>query len=270
MIIAIDTGGTKTLIESFDEAGTKTFIDKFPTPRDKNEFIQVVVDTIRDKVDASSIQAIAIAMPGPILNGILLRSPNIGWHDFDVVAELKQQFPDTAIFLGNDADLGGVGAAHQVENAQLCLYVTLSTGVGTGLTFERKLLPALTRFEGGSIRIEQDNEPIRWESIASGKNFYERYGQYGSDIDDPEKWRDYAQRVAKGLLVLIPLLEPQTVVIGGSMGVHFAKYAHFLQEILDQAIAKHMSNTRIIQADTPEEIVIYGCYYHALDQLAHR
>jgi glucokinase len=68
--------------------------------------------------------------------------------------------------------------------------------------------------------------------------------------------------------VLIPLLEPQTIVIGGSMGVHFAKYAHFLQEILDQAITKHMTNTRIIQADMPEEIVIYGCYYYGKDFLA--
>lgn len=270
MIIAIDTGGTKTLIESFDNEGAKTYIEKFPTPRDKSEWIQTVVDTIHSKTDAGSIEAITVAMPGPVLNGVLIRSPNIGWSDFDVAAELGQHFPDAVVSLGNDADLGGIGAAHQVEDAGLCLYLTLSTGIGTGLTYKQKLLPAIPRFEGGSIRIDYDGELVRWENIASGKNFYERYGQYGSDVEDPEKWRDYAHRVAKGLLILIPLMEPQAIIIGGSMGTHFAKYAGFLQEILDETIAKHMAHTRIIQANEPEEIVIYGCYHHALDQLAHR
>lgn len=270
MIIAIDTGGTKTLIESFDEHGTKTYIDKFPTPRDKNEWVSKVVATIRDYTKDEPIEAVSIAIPGPIADHILVESPNIGWTNFDITGELRQHFPNSLVLLANDADLGGIGAAHQLDDAGLCLYVTLSTGIGTGLSYQRKLLPEIPFFEGGKMRIEYGDELVRWEHIASGKNFYERYGQFGSDVDDPEKWRDYAERVAKGLLILIPTLEPQAVIIGGSMGTHFAKYADFLQEILDEAIAKHMKNTQIVQAHDPEEIVIYGCYHHALDQLARR
>lgn len=268
MIIAVDTGGTKTLIESFDDQGNKTYIEKFPTPKDKDEYIRAVSETIKNNVDLATLKAIAIAMPGPMKNGMLLRSPNIGWFDFDVVSALQQHFPNILVLLGNDADLGGVGAAHLSKVDGLCVYVTLSTGIGTGVTFDQKLLPELHRFEGGSMRIEYGGEQVRWENVASGKNFYERYGQFGSDVDDPEKWRDYAHRASKGLLLLIPLLEPDAVIIGGSMGTHFHKYGGFLQEILDGSIAKHMATTTLLQSENPEEVVIYGCYYHALNRLA--
>lgn len=267
MIVAVDTGGTKTLVAAFADDGTLLEKQKFLTPRDKTTYLDMVAKTVAEIVDTEQLSAITIAMPGPIRNGIVVRTPNIGWSNFDVVSELKQRFEETAICLGNDADLGSIGAAHQVPDDQLCLYVTLSTGVGTGLTFQKKLLPALSRFEGGSMRMSYHGVDTRWEDIASGKNFYERYGQYSSDVHDPDIWRDYADRVAQGLLILIPLLQPETIIIGGSMGTQFNKYAQFLQNILDNAIAKHMTDTRIIQAEHPEEIVTYGCYFYAKDQL---
>ncbi len=267
MIVAVDTGGTKTLIASFDAAGEINVLTKFPTPRDKTEYLNAVTATIAD-ANLGNIEAISIALPGPMRNGVLQRSPNIGWQDFDVVTEMKQRFPDSLITIANDADLAGIAEARALDNPGLCLYVTLSTGVGTGLTYDGKLLPQLRRVEGGSMRIEYAGARERWESIASGQNFYERYGQYGSEVDDPEKWQDYAKRAASGFLALIPLLEPDHIVIGGSMGTHFAKYASYLQEILDTDIAKHMTDVRITQAKRPEEAVIYGCYYYAVDALA--
>lgn len=268
MIIAVDTGGTKTLIASFNESGDMTVVTKFPTPRDQSEYIESVTSSIREVIADSPLEGIVIALPGPIRAGILQRSPNIGWQQFDVVNAFRERFPDTMVAIGNDADLAGIAEARALEEPKLCVYVTLSTGVGTGLTYAGKLLPELRRFEGGSMRIEYNGSRERWESIASGHSFYERYGQYGSDVNDPEKWRDYAGRVASGLLALIPLIEPDHIVIGGSMGTHFAKYYSYLEELLNTSIAKHMTDVKITQAQHPEQAVVYGCYYYAVDQLA--
>lgn len=268
MIIAIDTGGTKTLITRFEADGTKQTLVKFPTPHDKPAYLEAVVANINEHVGSEPIDVISVAMPGPIRDGILLRTPNIGWSNFDVVSELGEYFPDVKILLENDAALAGLAEARELTPSGLCVYVTLSTGVGTGIAYDGRFLPELDRFEGGSIRIEYEGEVQRWEHIASGKKFYERYGMYGSDVTDPAIWHDYAERVAAGFQVLIPLLEPDHLVIGGSMGTHYAKYSAQLQAMLDARIAKHMEHTTISQAVHPEEAVIYGCYYYAIDALA--
>lgn len=267
MIIAVDTGGTKTLIARYDSAGNMEVITKFPTPRDKDEYIGGVVTAIKNSGVAEPIDAVIIALPGPIKNGVLQRSPNIGWEQFDVVSAMQPHFPESLVAIGNDADLAGIAEARAIDDPRLCVYVTFSTGVGTGLTYDGKLLPELRRFEGGSMRIDFGGERSRWESIASGHSFYERYQQYGSDVDDPEKWKDYAERVASGLMALIPLIEPNHIVVGGSMGTHFAKYGGYVQEILDSTISKHMTDVVISQAKHPEQAVVYGCYYYALDAL---
>lgn len=268
MIIAVDTGGTKTLIASFDTDGNKQIITKFPTPRDKAEYIEAVVSSIRDYAANAPLTAISIAAPGPIKHGILLRTPNIGWEDFDVSREIGQHFQGTPIFFGNDADMAAVGEAHQLPEHELSLYITMSTGVGTGLTYNKQLLPALERFEGGSMRVNYDGSLQRWEDVASGRKFYERYGKYGSEIDDPVTWDDYAERAAIGFQLLIPLIEPDFIVVGGSMGTHFPKYADKLQTLLEERIGKHMTPVQIVQANNPEEAVVDGCYYYAVDQLA--
>ncbi len=268
MIIAVDTGGTKTLIASFDDSGNKEIVSKFATPRDQTEYINTVVAEIRKYVADTPLRAIAIAAPGPIKHDILLRTPNIGWENFDIRQQVGQHFPSTPIFFGNDADMAAVGEAHQLPEHELSLYITMSTGVGTGLTYNRRLIPALERFEGGSMRVNYDGTVQRWEDVASGRKFYERNGKYGSEVDDPAVWDDYAERAATGFQLLIPLLEPDYVVVGGSMGTHFAKYATKLQSLLDDRIAKHMGAVKIVQANNPEEAVVDGCYYYAINQLA--
>lgn len=270
MLIAIDTGGTKTLIARFDQAGNKETLTKFPTPRDKNEYLDIIVTHLQEYMALAPFKALSIAMPGPIRDQKVLRTPNIGWSDFDVRGELGKYFPDTPVFLQNDAALAGLAEAREFgTNAGLAVYVTLSTGVGGGISYNGHLLSdELERFETGSMRVEYDGSLQRWENIASGKNFYERCGKYGSEVTDPLIWDDYAERVAVGLQILISLLEPDHLIIGGSMGTHYAKYQERLLALLNERIPKHMAVTRLSQAVHPEEAVVFGCYHYALDLIA--
>ena len=269
MIITVDTGGTKTLIEAFDENGNKTFLDKFPTPRDVDEYVAQVSQTIIEKTDTSSIEAFSIAAPGPIKGDVLLRSSNIGWENVDLPSKFRAQFASMRVFFANDAAMGGLGETRALDTIPTTsLYVTLSTGIGTGLCHDGRLSDATPALEGGDMRLQYDGELQRWEDFASGRNFRDRYNQYGSEVEDPEKWQDYAERAAVGLYALIPLLKPEQIIIGGSMGTHFHKYGHFLLDALNRVIPNHMKRTTVSPAKHPEEAVIYGCYYYALDKLA--
>jgi predicted NBD/HSP70 family sugar kinase len=270
MIIAVDTGGTKTLIASFDNTGEMSVLSRFPTPTDKRDYIRALTNEISSKVESSEIDAISIAAPGPISDGILFRSPNIGWKDFAIVDELQKYFKNIPISLKNDADLGALSESKQRnESHSIGMYITLSTGIGAGLTYDSHLFSGLDHFEVGDIHLENNGLLERWEDIASGKNFYERYGMLGNEVDDDNIWQDYALRVAKGLVVVIPLFEPKFVVIGGSMGTHYHKYAHHLKKILADSIPDHIKNVDLSQATNPEEAVIYGCYYYAVDNLVN-
>lgn len=269
MIITVDTGGTKTLIESFDENGAKTYLDKFPTPRDVDEYVARVSQVITEKTDPGTVEALAIAAPGPIKGDTLLRSPNIGWEDVDLPSKFRPHFASARIFFANDADMAGLAETRALDaTPTTSLYVTLSTGIGTGLCHNGKLTEATAVFEGGRMRLMYDGKLQHWEDFASGRNFYERYHQYGADVEDPEKWQDFAERAATGFYALIPLIEPDQIIIGGSMGTHFHKYGHFLQDALNRVIPNHMKHTTVSPAKHPEEAVIYGCYYYALDKLA--
>lgn len=269
MIIAVDTGGTKTLIVAFDTDGVKTQIARFPTPKDIPEYVTAVASAINGFTSIDQIDIIALAVPGSIRDGVLLHAENLGWYQSDILAQVQASFPSTRVVIGNDADIAGLGEMRSRDIIpHTGLYVTFSTGIGTGLCFDGKLPESMEVFEGGKMRFEYEGKMQRWEDFASGRNFYERYQQFGSDVDDPEKWQDYAQRAACGLAVLIPTFEPEIVVVGGSMGTHYAKYQEFLNQELSQIIPKYMENTTLVQANHPEEAVVDGCYYFALDAMA--
>ena len=72
--------------------------------------------------------------------------------------------------------------------------------------------------------------------------------------------------VLVGFQVLIPALQPQIIIIGGSVGVYFDHFAHLLTEVLSRRIPHFIAMPRIVQAKHPEEAVVYGCYYYATHQ----
>ena len=133
MIIAIDTGGTKTLVAAFEADGSLRERVKFPTPRDQTEYIDMVVREAQKLLSGDEPEAISVALPGVIREQVAVVCKNLNWHNFDVLAELKSYWPEVPMYLENDANLGAVGAAYLTEPLpHKLLYLTISTGVGGG------------------------------------------------------------------------------------------------------------------------------------------
>lgn len=107
----------------------------------------------------------------------------------------------------------------------------------------------------------------RWETFASGKAILAKYGKLASEIEDEMIWHKIAHNLAKGFMVLSPIIRPDVIVIGGGVGTHFNKFSAKLLSIMKE----NMNDAYIpiiIEAAHPEEAVIYGCYYHAVDLVA--
>jgi len=273
MIIAVDTGGTKTLVAGFSEAGDKLNQEKFPTPPSSEDYIKQVAETITRLSTDSEPRIISIALPditkGSTSSYLVESFSHIPWKNFNVVESLQVYFPNSKIVAANDANLGGLGEARMLEKVpNRVLYVTISTGIGTGIIIDGNLDNDFTRAEGGHLMLEHNGTLQDWDSFGSGKAVYEQYGMYGSDISDPEIWKQITKSISRGFLVLLPVIRPDLVIIGGSMGTHFNKYHQYLlQELVDNMPATLKKLPEFVQAQNPEEAVIYGCYQYALDHL---
>ncbi|NCO10285.1 ROK family protein [Candidatus Saccharibacteria bacterium] len=270
MIIAIDTGGTKTLVASYNEAGEIIGTPyKFPTPPVETDYVKALTDYLEATFDAKDVDAVVIAIPGIIKDGVAVWCNNLKWKNFDVAGAFKGLFNGAPLYVDNDANLAGLAETRQLDPMPISsLYVTVSTGIGSGIITNGVIDPGLRYSEAGRSLVEFDGEVREWESFASGKAIYNTYGKFARDIHDPETWRAIADRISRGFLAIIPVLQPDVIIIGGSIGTYFERYDSDLTAILKDKLPDHIGLPRLVQAQHPEEAVIYGCYYYALDALA--
>jgi len=268
MIVTVDTGGTKTLVANFNKNGVLGDQVKFPTPQDKAEYIKMLKEIIVEKYSGKLVDAIIVAIPGVIKNGVVIWCGNLPWKNFDVASALKGVLGGVPVFIENDAKLAGLGETRLRKTIPAqSLYVTVSTGIGTGIITDGHINQALKNSEGGHALIEYDGVVREWESFASGQAIYKTYGKYARDITSKRIWNQIADRISRGFLAIIPILQPDLIIIGGSIGTYFDQYGDQLQGLLKEKLPEHIPCPKFVQAKYPELAVIYGCYYYALDNL---
>ena len=267
--MAVDTGGTKTLITAFSQGGDAGEMIKFQTPPREEDYLEVLRQTLKDHYGGQRVEAIVVAMPGIVKDGVAIWCNNLKWKNFDVGSALKGVLGKAPVFIENDANLAGLAETRSRDPMPTSsLYVTVSTGIGTGMTTKGVIDPGIRHSEGGRMLVEYEGKVREWESFASGKAIYTIYGQYARDITSKRTWNEIADRISRGFLVAIPLLQPDVIIIGGSIGTYFDRYAEKLEAILKTHLPPHIACPLIVPAKHPEKAVIYGCYYYAVDALS--
>ena len=273
MLVTVDTGGTKTLVSSFGYDGQLDATARFLTPADPELYITTLRSTLKKQFNAATVEAIIIAVPGKVTNNIAVYCDHLGWENFDIAGRLDPDgslLGDAPIWVENDANLAGLGETRLMSPMPISsLYVTISTGIGTGMITNGRIDPGLERSEGGHAQIEFRDKVQAWEDFAAGSAIYRDFGKFARDIDDEKDWQDIADRISRGFLMIIPLIQPDIIIIGGSMGTYFTRYQQYLQDILREDLPAFIPVPEFKEANHPEEAVLYGCYYYALDRLAH-
>lgn len=268
MLVTVDTGGTKTLVTSFEQDGTKGELIKFATPARVDDYVRLLRDTLRSHYGSRPVEAVVVALPGIVKDGVAVWCNNLHWKDFDAKRALEGVLGDAPVFIENDANLAGLAETRILSPIpRASLYVTISTGIGTGIITDSQIDPGLRYSEGGRSLVEFDGMVREWESFASGKAIHAAYGQYARDITSERSWQQIADRISRGFLAIIPFVQPDVIIIGGSIGTYFDRYGAQLEALLQEKLPAHIACPRLKAASHPEEAVIYGCYYYALDHL---
>ncbi|NCU38171.1 ROK family protein [Candidatus Saccharibacteria bacterium] len=271
MIVTIDTGGTKTLISSFNSQGKMGESIKFPTPKDTKEYVKILTQTIQENFLHENVEVIVLALPGIVKDGIAVWCNNLGWQNFAAHQQLKDALPGVPFLVENDANLAGLAETRALNPVPISsLYITISTGIGSGICTNGHIDPGTRYSEAGRALIEYDGKVREWEKFASGHAIVDIYKQFARDITSKRTWRQIADRISRGFLAVIPILQPDVIIIGGSVGTYFDRYHEYLEGILKEHLPPHIPCPKIVQAQHPEEAVIYGCYYHGKDFLADK
>lgn len=256
---AVDIGGTKTLVAVFDAGGAIIEQRKFETPKKYDAFIKALEDCV-SQLTTTDFLAACVAVPGMVDReaGIGRDFGNLPWQDVPVQADCEGIFR-CPVLLENDANLAGLSEALAVPEYEKVLYITISTGIGTGFIVGGKIDPSMEDMEGGQLLLEHDGELVKWESFASGKAIVAAYGKRASELDDPAAWQTLSRYFAMGIIDLLAITQPDVIIIGGGVGAHFDKFEKFLGESLKKYENPLVPIPPIRQAKRAEEAVIYGC-----------
>jgi predicted NBD/HSP70 family sugar kinase len=264
MYLAIDIGGTKTLIATFDDHGTITEQYKFLTPQDYRQFIKELAKNVAT-LSAKKFKSACVALPGRINRetGVGVACGNLPWKNVPIKKDLEA-FIGCPVVVENDANLAALSEAIELKDKYTkVLYVTVSTGIGAGLIIDQQIDPDFADTEGGHIVLEHNGRRQRWERFASGSAIVRRFGKRAVDIHDVKTWRLISRSISTGLMDLIAVLQPEVIVIGGGVGQFFERFKPYVKEELDKYNTPLTPVPPLRKAKRPNEAVVYGCYHLA-------
>src|SRR3989344_2347895 len=260
--LAIDIGGSKTLLAVFSTTGKLLKKIKFVTPKNYRIFIKELSKCLQEELSDWQFALACCGAPGIVdrQRGLGLVFGNLPWKRISLKADLERLL-DVGVLVENDANLAGLGEALLVHKRyRKVLYLTIGTGIGDGIIIDGKIDLNFADSEAGHMLVEHDGRVAKWEDFASGKAIKKRYGRLASEIEDPQIWNEYAKAVATGLNELLAVIKPDIVIIGGGVGEHFDRFDKALGRELTTHPHKMVPIPEIVKAKRPGEAVIYGCY----------
>lgn len=261
MILAIDIGGTKTLLGLYTPEGELTRTYKFETPADYPEFVRVLEEEVPKFIGEDTVEKCVSAVPGKLdrERGIGIAFGNRPWENVPIGSDLSRII-GLPVRIENDAKLAGLSEALLLPEYRKAFYVTVSTGISGAYVVDGRLDENMINSEVGHMVLEHAGRLITWEHLASGKTITNNFGMRASDITDPKAWYIIARNIAIGLINVIVTTTPDVIIMGGGVGSHLPKFKDKLEEELRIYQTNVVDIPPIKQAQRPEEAVIYGCY----------
>lgn len=251
MYLAIDIGGTKTLIALFSKRGRVIRRRKFSTAQGSKTFLRDLKTNLAD-FRKRRVCAVVVAIPGVVQKNYSVKFGNRKWDDIDIFTPIKELF-DCPIWFENDANLATLFESYRLPGKTV--FLTFSTGIGGGIAEHNRISPESDKFEPGHKMYFYNGEIAEWEDIAAAsaiEHFY--HIDRATDLRKKIYMIDIANRVALGLPDIVKKYHPDTIVLGGPMGKVFRLYSSYLPKDL---------GVKFRRPKRPNESVIYGCYLYA-------
>lgn len=263
MYLGIDIGGTKTLVATLDDNGVIQQRLRFPTAKQYDVFIRNLSDTVA-YLSTNTFIAACIGAPGLMdrKKGIGIAFSNLPWKKVPLIKDVGRIVRTSNIAIENDSKLAALSEAMLLKGRyNRVMYITIGTGISAGVIVDQQIEPIFMDAEPGQMLLEHDGKLQKWESFASGKAIKKQFGKPASEITSKEDWRTIAHNLALGIIDLLAVVNAaDVIVLGGGIGAHFEQFKEPLMDELRSYETPMVAVPPIIQAQRPEDAVLYGCY----------
>jgi len=267
---AIDIGGTKLLaaVAGPDLRPLRT-VRRATPPEDPIGTLSAMLDEARE---GSLLQGIAVATPGPFdrERGMTLRPPNVppAWQNLRVADELSQRY-GCGVLLENDANCAGLAEALYGAAAGLAhvMYYTVSTGIGSGVVHDGRLLVGRHDTEGGHQVLWPswlgDAPPCGCggrgclEALASGSAIERRFGVRAEELRSDAAWDDVGRWLGLAVVNATALHDPDAVVFGGGVCAAWDRFWPSMSATIDLHL-RLQPKPRVLRAALGEDRNMWG------------
>ncbi len=255
-VVSLDLGGTR--IRTARLSHNLDIVERYETLTRAEEGYEASMARIIEALhkvmpaDRSTVQGIGVSAPGPLdpAMGVLVSPPNLpGWVNVPLADILRREF-GVSVYCGNDANVAALAEAARgaAYGYRYVIYITISTGIGSGIINDGVLLLGKRGLaaEVGHIPLVIDNEVTSLEKEAAGPALARRVkeqirqgaaSKMSAMVDDIEAIDARIIGIAAhegdplaleavehcgfcvglGVVTLLHLFNPEIVVIGGGV-----------------------------------------------------
>lgn len=305
MYIGIDLGGTNIAAGLVSDEGKILIQDSVPTGngRPTEEIVKDMTDLAKKLVsdygeDIKNVKAVGIGCPGTIdfEKGEVVYSNNIKLAHYPLAAVFRK-YLDLPVKIDNDANCAALGEyVVNGKGKRTFLFITLGTGVGSGLILDGKVFHGFNGAapEAGHITLVHNGEPCTcgkagcWEAYASvtalirdtkrameknpdsvmheitkemgkvsGRTAFEAAKQ--GDAAAQTVVDNYVSYIADGIVSCENILQPEIIAIGGGI----SREGDYLMDPVRERVSKnrfnkYMPKTEIVTATLFNDAGIIG------------
>ena len=303
-VYAVDVGGTKVEMAVGDETGRLLATRRVPTGElgRGDAILDALAERLRALTPAGvTPDAVGVGSPGPLDSraGRLLKPSNLpGWEDLEIERGLSDRL-GMAVILDNDATAAALGEWRYGagRGAGDMVYVTVSTGIGAGIIAHGDLIRGTAANAGELGHIIANPGGVRChcgltgclETEASGtalaRMAEERresspwFRTYGGPLAAPQVFdalragdavaREIvlhaADRLAWAFGLLVNLMNPERIVVGGGVAAEGALLLDPIREALPRyAMPDLLASMTLVGAALGADVGVAGAVAVAL------
>jgi glucokinase len=263
MYVGIDIGGTKTLVAKLSDNGEIIDSRQFPSDHDYDQFLKDLGENL-GQLQLETPFHCCTGIPGLLdrETGVVHSLGNLPWHEKPIRDDISHLLGGAAVIIENDSRLAALSEAQLVKDTySRVLFITVSTGIGGGLIENGRIVKALQDTEMGKMPLLHDGKYLHWEEFASGRGIVNHLHKKASDITNPNEWHQVGNHLAQGIAPICSVLQPEVIILGGSVGKHADSYSPFIIDFLANHLHPVVRQPRaILAAQRSDQAVIYGCY----------